>query len=254
MVGDRHDLFECYNPQKRQWGFMANQSRRAGQNIRNLALRRRIKAVSLFVSATFFLAMPFWMVNFAKNFFEGINAKNSPDAASRIEMPPIFYLFFIVISLGLVADGVYLWKRANRADQGAEGEETTSHELSELEQNGWKIEYGMRLGNKLGDADIVCISPQNKVYAIDVKSHKGDVIAKDKKLFRRMGNKNYSFEKDFIAQTMKQALQVKKQKGFKFVTPIIVFSNARVLIPSNKLANVFVVEKSELTSLLQTLG
>jgi len=140
---------------------MPKQERRAGQNIRELALRRRIKAVTLFVSAAFFLVIPLWVVNLVNNFFKGINANNSPNAASRIEIQPIFYLLFIVISLGLVADGIYLWKRADRADQGAKGEEVTSQEVSELEQDGWKIEYGMRLGNRLGDADIICISPQN---------------------------------------------------------------------------------------------
>ncbi|MBE9202751.1 NERD domain-containing protein [Synechocystis salina LEGE 06099] len=233
---------------------MSTRSRRPGQNIRELALRRRVKAVSLFVSAIFFLVMPFGIVNLFEKFFKEIITNNPQNTTSYLEMSPVFYLPFLIISLGLVADGIYLLKRANRADQGAKGEEDTSRELSGLKQHGWKIEYGMSLGNRLGDADIVCISPQNRVYVIDVKSHKGKIIANGEKLYRRMGHRDYSFEKDFIAQTMKQALQVKKQQGFKFVTPIIVFSDAKVLISSNQIRKVFIVEKSELASLLKTLG
>jgi hypothetical protein len=72
-------------------------------------------------------------------------------------------------------------------------------------------------------------------------------------LHRRMGKTNYPFEKDFIDQTMKQALQVRKQKGLKFVTPILAFSEAKVSVPSNRLRKVYVVEKSRLVSLLKSL-
>jgi hypothetical protein len=69
-----------------------------------------------------------------------------------------------------------------------------------------------------------------------------------------MGKTNYPFEKDFIAQTMKQALQVGRQEGLKFVTPILAFSEAKVSIPSNRLRKVYVVEQSRLASLLKSLG
>jgi hypothetical protein len=161
---------------------------------------------------------------------------------------------FIIIALGLVVNGVFLWRRANDADQGARGEEEVSRELSQLEYEGWKIDYGIRLGNGLGDADIVCISPQDKAYVIDVKSHKGEVMVDGKQLHRRMGKTNYPFEKDFISQTMKQALQVGKQRSLKFVTPIIAFSEAKVSVPSNRLRKVYIVEKSRLVSFLKSLG
>jgi hypothetical protein len=149
---------------------------------------------------------------------------------------------------------MHYWKRAGHAAQGAQGEEETSRELLQLEYEGWEIEYGMRLGNGLGDADIVCISPQDKAYVIDVKSHKGEVIVDGEQLYRRMGKINYPFEKDFIGQTMKQALQVRSQQGLTFVTPILAFSKAKVSVPSNKLRKVYVVEKSRLVSLLRSLG
>ncbi|QQE63991.1 hypothetical protein GFS31_06630 [Leptolyngbya sp. BL0902] len=69
-----------------------------------------------------------------------------------------------------------------------------------------------------------------------------------------MGKEKYPFEKDFINQVMKQALQVRKQKDLKFVTPILAFSSARVSVPSNKLRNVYIVEKVKLVSFLRSLG
>lgn len=112
----------------------------------------------------------------------------------------------------------------------------------------------MRLGNRLGDADIVGISPLSKAYVIDVKSHKGFVISDGQQLLRRMGQQTYPFEKDFVSQVMRQALQVRKQKGLKFVTPILVFSDAKVSVPDRTLRKVHVVAKSELIPLLKSLG
>ena len=114
--------------------------------------------------------------------------------------------------------------------------------------------YGQRLGKGLGDIDVICGSPSGKTYAIDDKSHRCTVVTDGKKLYRRMGKQQHPFEKDFLSQVIKQALQVKKKRGGKFVTPIVVFSNARVAIPSNKVKHVHVVEKPQLAALLRSLG
>ena len=68
-----------------------------------------------------------------------------------------------------------------------------------------------------------------------------------------MGKNRYSFEKNFLAQVMKQAFQIKQQKNLDFVTPIIVFSQARVSV-SGKLKGVYVVEKARLITLLISLS
>ena len=228
--------------------------RQAGQNIRELALKRRVKAIAAFISAGFVIFSPFFLIKTFENFLRQISSLNSSQSQSSLHLPPIFYALFIIVALGLVANGVFLWKRANHADQGAKGEEDTAEEIFQLEQEGWQIEYGMRLSNKLGDVDIVCVSPQNKAYVIDVKSHRGEVTTDGKQLYRRMGKTTYPFEKNFLNQAMKQALQVKEQKGLGFVTPIVAFSNAKVLVPPGKLQKVYVVEKSRLVSLLKSLG
>ncbi|MEA5476693.1 nuclease-related domain-containing protein [Pseudanabaena galeata UHCC 0370] len=233
---------------------MSKRGRRAGENIRELALKRRAKAVISFVGAGIVAFVPFLLIRTFENFLKQITSNNFSQPQSSLNIPPIFYVMFIIIALGLVVNGVFLWRRANDADQGARGEEEVSRELSQLEYEGWKIDYGIRLGNGLGDADIVCISPQDKAYVIDVKSHKGEVMVDGEQLHRRMGKTNYPFEKDFISQTMKQALQVGKQRSLKFVTPIIAFSEAKVSVPSNRLRKVYIVEKSRLVSFLKSLG
>jgi hypothetical protein len=232
---------------------MPKQGRQAGQNIRELELKRRMQAIYSFASAVLVVCLPFILIRLFEPFLKPLNASVPPQKQLSLSFPPIFYIFFLVLALLLVANGMYYWKRAGHAAQGAEGEEDISRELSQLEYEGWTIEYGMRLGNRLGDADIVCISPQDKAYVIDVKSHKGEVMVDGEQLYRRMGKTNYPFEKDFIDQTMKQALQVRKQKGLNFVTPILAFSEAKVSVPSNRLRKVYVVEKSRLVSLLKSL-
>jgi hypothetical protein len=233
---------------------MVKISRKAGQNIRELAARRRVKAITCFGSAGLVIFIPFFTSRVLEKLLKPLSSLNPSLQQSSSNLPLIFYALFFMIASGLVVNGIALWKRADRADRGAKGEEETAQEMLQLEQEGWQVEYGMRLGNRLGDADIVCTSPRNKSYVIDVKSHKGEVTTDGKQLYRRMGKTTYPFEKDFLAQAMKQALQVKKQKDLSFVTPIVAFSDAKVLIPAGKLQKVYIVEKSKLVSLLKSLG
>ncbi len=123
-----------------------------------------------------------------------------------------------------------------------------------MKEDGWKIEFGLPLGNQLGDADILCISPHNQAFVIDVKSHKGEVLLKGDQLVRKLGTKIYPFEKDFLSQAMNQAFQVKQQKSLDFVTLVIAFSNASVSIPHPKIRGVFVVQKNQLIHRLRSLA
>ncbi|MEI6442829.1 MAG: nuclease-related domain-containing protein [Nostocales cyanobacterium ELA583] len=189
------------------------------------------------------------------DFLKKISSLNSSQTpSSTLHLPIAFYAFFIFVALGLIINGIYLWKRANHADQGAKGEEDIAQLMTQLKQEKWQIEYGMRLGNGLGDADIICISPRGKAYVIDVKSHRGEVTTDGTQLYKQIGKSTYPFEKNFLQQAMKQALQVKKQKNLNFVTPIVAFSNAQVSLPAEKLQNVYVVEKEKLIPLLKSLG
>jgi Nuclease-related domain len=230
-------------------------NRKAGRNIRALAMKRRSRAILSFMTAVLIVGMPFGLAKLTNILLQPIAASHSP----RIQAPPFdfpfyFYALFVFLAWGLTFNGLYLWKWANHADQGAKGEEDIARVLAPLTQQGWQFEYGMWLKGGLGDADIICISPQAHAFVIDVKSHRGEVTTDGKKLHRRMGRSRYSFEKDFLSQSMKQALQVKKIKKLSFVTPIIAFSQAKVLVPPGKVRGVYVVDKSRLTPLLKTLS
>lgn len=227
--------------------------RKAGRNIRELAFRRRFKAMTAFGSAIVLLVFPFI---FNRLWQDLLAQFVSPDAQSPAAptLPPLFYIGCVVASLACVLNGRYWWQRANRADQGAKGEEDVAQAIADLEQIGWTVEYGLWLGKGLGDADIVCVSPRQKAYVIDVKSHRGTIVTDGQKLYRKMGHQKHAFEKDFLKQVMKQAFRVKQLKEVKFVTPILAFSQAQVATPMGKTQGVYVVEKDRLASLLKKLG
>lgn len=181
---------------------------------------------------------------------------------------PLFLLLFIGVStiavIGIYAgclifSGInffqaqHLLKRARYADQGAAGEEAIATILKPLETKGWTIEYGILI-RSIGDIDVFLLSPQGRAFIIDVKSHWGEVRSDGRKLYRWHKHSTQPFEKDFLAQAKRQAVEVGKLKNLKFVTPMIAFSNARVEISSNPVAGVYVVSKSTLMSCLRSQG
>lgn len=235
---------------------MIKSNRRAGKNIRQLAIKRRTKAMICFASAGVTFFSPIILVKMINDFLKQMSSLSSSQPQPSLNLPIIFYAPFIMLGFAAIANGVLLWKRANHADQGAHGEEDTAEAIASLEREGWQLEYGTRLGKSRADVDIICISPQGKAYVIDVKSHRGEVTTDGTQLYRhrRFGDQRSSFEKNFLNQVKRQAVQVKEQKGLGFVTSILAFSNAKVLVPSSQLQKVYVVEKSRLLQLLKSLG
>jgi hypothetical protein len=67
---------------------MAKSKRRAGQNIRDLAARRRIKAINHFFGAGAVLAIPFIFSNFANSLLKSLASVNP--AQPRFSLPPIY--------------------------------------------------------------------------------------------------------------------------------------------------------------------
>ena len=119
---------------------MKPSSRKAGQNIRDLALKRRVKAIISFGSAGFLLLLPFMLHHIFGTLLTELSF-SSAQSSRRLEVPPVFYLMFVMASLGAVANGLYWWRRANHADQGAKGEEDIALALAGLTTSGWQIEY-----------------------------------------------------------------------------------------------------------------
>jgi hypothetical protein len=233
---------------------MQKSKRRAGQNIRGLAIKRRMQAIISFISAVFLISLPFILQTILGDLPNRLSTASNSQQLSALKLPPSLYLLFAIVSLGSMINGMYWWKRANQADQGAKGEEDVSKTLAELELVGWQLEYNINLGKGIGDADIFCLSPRRHAYVIDVKSHRGTVVADGHYLYRQIGHRKYQFEKDFLKQVMRQALRLKEQRNLKYVTPIVVFSDAKVSVKAGKLKNVYVAEKSRLPDLLKRLG
>jgi hypothetical protein len=217
---------------------------RAGKNIRNLALRRRFKAIQLFIATALLACLPFVGKAFVQQLAVIIK--------TAVVVPVWIYPMCFSMSALTLWGGLYLWKRANHADQGAKGEEDIATILKPLSSEGWQIEYGIR-DRRLGDIDIFLISPNKRAYTINVKSHKGQVRSQDGKLYRQYGQTRYSFEKDFLSQAKQQAIAMKNQKGLRFVTPIVVFSAASIEISANPISHVYVLGKENLLSQLRSL-
>jgi len=234
---------------------MSPSNQQAGANIRRLAARRKFKATIAFSTAIFSVIGSIILHQVFQDFTRQLLTITS--TTTRVDPPDFSLMFYglgFIIAASFTVQGLDLWKRAKHAEQGAEGEEAIAQDLTSLIQEGWQFEYGRMLGKGLGDADIIGRSPKGHMYVIDVKSHGGEVGVKGDRLYRRYGAKTYSFEKDFLAQVMKQAYQVKDLEKAKFVTPIVVFSQAKVTVQPNKIRGTYVVERSHLIPLLKKLG
>lgn len=206
---------------------------KAGRTIGQLAQERRNKALQQFGTA-------------------GVLVLVSIIVSPRLGALGILVVLGVgVYSWHLIVEGCKFWKMADRAEQGAKGEEIVGLLLKELEQAGWKIQYNLPIP-RLGDADVFLSSPKDNHFVVDVKSHSGEVFFENGVLKKRFGNTVYSFEKDFLAKVMQQALTVKTIKGLKFVTPILCFTEARLDIGTvnNKARGVYVMKKEALVKRL----
>lgn len=214
---------------------------RAGQNIRIMALQRRSKALSLFAMAALLVVFPFLLPVFLQRLL-----------LTWVNLPNWAYLAcFILAGLGVI-QGLYFWKRANHAAQGAAGEEYIAKALKPLQSLGWRVEYNIPIRG-LGDVDVFLLSPQGNAYTIDVKSHKGEVHKEGNQLYRQYGHSRYSFEKDFLREAKRQAVSMKELRKLKFVTPIVAFSKANVLVGREPVAGVYVLGVAELLPCLRSL-
>lgn len=208
---------------------------RAGQNIRVMALKRRIKALSLFGMAGLLGVLPVLLPGILK---------------IPVNLPNWAYLGCFGVTVLCVIQALYLWKRANHADQGAAGEEQIAAILKPLQSQGWQVEYNIPIRG-LGDVDVFLLSPQGNAYTIDVKSHQGEVHKDGKQLYRQY-ERRYSFEKDFLREAKRQAVSIKELKKLRFVTPIVAFSRANVLVGREPVAGVYVLGVSELLPFLRS--
>jgi hypothetical protein len=209
----------------------------AGKNVRQMAAQRRSEASFRFVLSIVAVFFPLLL----------------PFIGVPITAVAGIWVGCLIFSGINFSQAQYLLKRAKHADQGAAGEEAIATILKPLETRGWTIEYGILI-RSVGDVDVFLLSPQGRAFIIDVKSHWGEVRSDGRKLYRWRKHSTQPFEKDFLTQAKRQAVEMAKLKNLRFVTPMIAFSNARVKVGSNPVAGVYVVSKSTLMPCLRSQG
>ncbi len=143
------------------------------------------------------------------------------------------------------------WQRADQADQGAQGEEDVERLLQKLPPE-WITEFNHPM-RRVGDIDIIVRSPRGRVWAIDVKSHRGTVRVQDGELYRKVAGQDRSFEKNFLTAVKKQAVLLRESQELRYVQPVICFSHAVCFLPE-KVQGVQVVSADQLVNYLLSEG
>jgi Nuclease-related domain len=199
----------------------------AGRNIRSLALRRRTRSLENFALAA---AIPMGVI--WENVF------------LHIKVP----YWLAAFALPLVSLGLTEWQKANRADQGAAAEEHVGKILSRLPRS-WRVEYNVR-DRSVGDIDAVVVAPDGRAWAIDTKSHAGEVLVDNQGLYRKLGTKTLRFDGDFLAKSKKQARVAKDYLRVRWVEPVLCFTRASINFRNRKVSGVYVITAKELIDFL----
>ena len=213
----------------------------AGKRLRHEAQQFRTKALYRYGAATGLVLLPllvYAVAPFAPLFFFVAAA----------------LLIWVLMAVPLIEDGKTFWNESQRYDRGACGEEKTQQVLESLTQSGWIAEYNLRLP-QVGDIDVWLRSPKGVNFILDVKSH-STVVQLDGDVLKRLSydGKLIDFKKDFLAQIAKQATAIKKAKKLTKVTPVVVFSDAKVILRNKKkIRGAYVMELGNLVSRLQEL-
>jgi len=213
----------------------------AGKPLRRHAQQLRTKALYRYCAATGLVLLPLLVYAVAP-------------FAPLFLVAALSLLIGALIALPLIEDGKTFWKSSQRFDQGACGEEKTQQVLESLIQSGWIAEYNLRLP-QVGDIDVWLRSPKGVNFILDVKSH-STVVLLDGDVLKRQSydGKLRDFEKDFLAQIAKEVTAIKKAKKLTKVTPVVVFSDAKVILSNKqKIRGAYVMELGNLVSGLQEL-
>ena len=210
----------------------------AGKSLRRHAKQLRAKALYRYGAATGLVLLPLLVYAVAP-------------------FDPLFLVAALVIgaliALRLIEKGKKFWNESQRYDRGACGEEKIQEVLESLIQSGWIAEYNLRLP-QVGDIDVWLRSPKGVNFILDVKSHSTVVLLDGDVIKRQSYGKLRDFEKDFLAQIAKEVTAIKKSKKLTKVTPVVVFSDAKVSFSNKKkIRGAYVMELGNLVSGLQEL-
>jgi len=218
---------------------MAQKHGTAGKSTREMEMKRYFSRVFLFllgiaVVGIFYFVSTKIFLSHTKGIFAAIG------------------LFIVVVVIKIMFNNIDkadrdIYKLEKRARKGAKAEEIVGNILEQLPQ-GYAVFHDVK--SQYGNIDHVVVNKEGAIFLIETKSHHGTVTSNGNSLFIN----NKLPEKDFISQALNNTFWLKDQiKTYlgeaPYITPIIVFSNAFVRIPS-PVKGVFVINKKYLSDLL----
>ena len=142
-------------------------------------------------------------------------------------------------------------KKSGRYFRGWTGELSIQQELRKLPDT-YSVFPDIKLNKNTGNIDFVVVGPTG-VFALEVKSHSGNINYRDGELV----NNGRPFEKDFLRQAKGAALQIHdflqdRLRAEIFVKPVLVFSGyAKMSIGLRPLNGVYVLQKQWLARLFE---
>ncbi|MBY0549314.1 MAG: NERD domain-containing protein [Candidatus Obscuribacterales bacterium] len=135
-----------------------------------------------------------------------------------------------------------------KARSGVEAEDLIARVLKDLPR-GWNVQANVPLSG-CGDADFFLRSPTNRAFVLEVKGHAGKITFDGTELVRRQGRRTKAFEKNFVLQVTEQSV-VLQNRFCMSVTPVLVFTRAKLPRTKNRIGNVVLLEKSQLIDFLR---
>jgi hypothetical protein len=217
----------------------------AGKNAHERAFRQRLRSLLLAGTAGILVAIALVLDYILRDIGQMIQRS--------LTLPFWVYGMCFVIALLASIGAAILWKRAEQSIWEAKAEFAIGKVLYPLTAEGWQIRYGIP-DPEVSYGKILAISPNWQTYLIDVKSQKGWLTWNGRHLLRWVGKSRYSFSASFLNQTKQTAIALQQTSGERFIIPIIAFANARVELPKNPIAGVYVVDRRSLPQCLRLLG
>ena len=167
----------------------------------------------------------------------------------KAKLPFFFYLFLFSIARAIYVVAKVYNSFSLKISRSIDAQEKLGKKLTELPSS-WRFETNISLPN-LGELDFLVFGPGEKIFAIEVKSHFGEVLMVQEKLKRKINDKIISFEKDFIRQVELETKAVKELRGFKEVTSVLLFSNATLDLKDKvKIRDVYILGLNDLNEFL----
>lgn len=169
--------------------------------------------------------------------------------SSGLQTPFWLICIFLAAARFLYLESKSTKEAAIRAEKGGQAEDRVGELLAPLKESGWKIERNILLPRE-GDVDFIATSPNQRVFAIDVKNHAGIITERERQLLRD----DKELKRDFIAIMRRQAAIVSSMRSCGKVTPILTFTRARLSLSDDTVDEVYVTRANKLIETLKTLS